>query len=247
MAGSIDDTALGLQAAQWHVHENTDALTAALAAELETACWNAVAEHGRALLALAGGRTPLPLYRQLAGAALPWERIVLVPTDERCVPHEHPACNLREIAAAFEGADGATLLPLTAKDGDADLSAAVAIQALEPYRTQAFDAVVLGMGNDAHTASLFPHASQLADALAPSGSLDACRLDPMPLPAEAPFPRITLTRARLQRARALHLVITGASKREVLERALASGDPMTHPIAAVLDAPAAQVHLHWSP
>ncbi|CAA9334091.1 MAG: 6-phosphogluconolactonase, eukaryotic type [uncultured Lysobacter sp.] len=247
MAGSTDDTAFGLEAAQWHEYDSVDAMTAALADELARTCERAVAEHGRALLALAGGRTPLPLYRALAAMPLPWSRIVLVPTDDRCVPHEHAACNLSQIAAAFEAADGATMLPLTAKDGDAEVSAAIAIQALEPHRSQAFDAVVLGMGNDAHTASLFPHASQLAQAMKPSNSLDACRLDPIPLPPEAPFPRITLTRARLQRARALHLVISGAEKRDVLERARASDDRMSHPIAAVLDAPAAQVHLHWSP
>ena len=232
---------------QWHEYAGLEALNAALAAALAECIAHAVAARGRAWLALGGGRTPLPLYRRLAGLALPWGAVTLVPTDERCVAHDHPASNLAQIAAAFEAAAGVTLVPLTAQDGDPELSAAVAIHALEPFRSQAFDAVVLGMGADAHTASLFPGAPQLAAALDPGDRLDACRIDPHPLPAEAPFPRITLTGARLKRARVLHLVITGAEKRDVLERALASSDRMSHPIAAVLDAPAAQVQLHWSP
>ena len=234
-------------APHWHEYDTLDALNGALAATLGDCLAQAVAERGRGWAALGGGRTPLPLYRTLAAMRLPWHAVTLVPTDERCVPHDHPACNHASIAAAFEAAEGATLMPLTSRDGDPELSAALAMQTLEPFHSHAFDAVVLGMGSDAHTASMFPGASQLAAALDPADRLDAIRVDPNPLPAEAPFPRITLTAARLKRSRSLHLVITGAGKRDVLERALASGDPMAHPIAAVLDAPAAQVHLHWSP
>src|SRR5690606_22120292 len=110
---------------------------------------------------------------------------------------------------------------------------------------QAFDAVVLGMGNDGHTASLFPGAVALAAGFDPA--LDACRIDPDPLPPEAPYPRISLTVARLLRARALHLVITGERKRAALEQAIAGNDPWRHPVMAVLAAPGAEVQIHWSP
>ena len=231
---------------QWHEHADADALAADLAQRLRLACVDALATRGTALFALAGGRTPLPLYRRWAACALPWPQVTLLPTDERCVAHDHGACNLRELAAAFAQADGVRLEPLTASDGDPLRSEAVARDALARHRAP-FDAVVLGMGADAHTASLFPGAPQLGVALDPASALDACRVDPRPLPPDAPFPRITLTVARLLRARALHLVVTGEQKREVLHQALASADPHRHPVAAILHAPVARVHLHWSP
>lgn len=228
-----------------HRYADADALAAALAARLESSVRDAIAERGQAVLALAGGRTPLPAYRALATRDPDWSRVVVIPTDERCVPHGHPACNLRDMRKAFAGAMGARFIPLTVEDGDPGQSEAHARAMLMQYAAD-FDAVVLGMGNDAHTASLFPGAANLAAALDPNGIDDACRIDPVPLPPEAPFPRITLTAARLLRARSLHLALTGEGKHAVLREAQASRDVSRHPIAAILHAPGADVHIHWS-
>lgn len=103
------------------------------------------------------------------------------------------------------------------------------------------------MGEDAHTASLFPGVAALPAALAADAAEDAFAIVPDPLPPEAPFPRITLGLARLLRARSLHLLVTGARKREVLRAAQAAHDPLRMPIAAVLHAPDTTVHIHWSP
>lgn len=227
-----------------HLYVDADALAAALATRLEAVVRQAIAERGRAVLALAGGRTPFPAYRALASRDLDWSRVVLMPTDERCVPHDHPACNLREMRNAFADAVGVRFVPLSVEDGSPAHSEAHARAMLLPYRHD-FDAVVLGMGSDAHTASLFPGAANLAPALDLSGSDDACRIDPVPLPPEAPFPRITLTAARLLRARSLHLAITGEGKHTVLREAQASQDVLRHPIAAILHADA-MLHIHWS-
>lgn len=228
-----------------HLYVDADALAAALAARLETIVRDAIAERGQAVLALAGGRTPLPAYRALASRDLDWGRVVVIPTDERCVPHEHPACNLREMRHAFAEAKGARFIPLTVEDGDPGQSEAHARAMLLQYAGN-FDAVVLGMGNDAHTASLFPGAANLTAALDLSNSDDACRIEPVPLPPEAPFPRITLTAARLLRTRSLHLALTGEGKHAVLREAQSSQDVSRHPIAAILHATGAVVHIHWS-
>ena len=229
-----------------HEYKDADTLAASFAEQLRATCVDAVATRGRAWLALGGGGTPLPLYRRLAASELPWSQVTLVPTDERCVPHDHPACNLAAIGNAFAKAEGVQPLALTTADGDPDRSV-TQVRATLARHPAPFDAVVLGMGADAHTASLFPGVPGLAEALDPESTVEACRIDPQPLPPEAPYPRITLTANRLMRTRALHLVIVGEGKRAVLRRAAASHDPLQHPIAAFLHAATAQLHVHWSP
>ncbi|MCR6496580.1 6-phosphogluconolactonase [Thermomonas sp. S9] len=221
-----------------HLYPDTPALVAGVAAAFTQACRDAIARRGHAWLALAGGRTPLPVYAQLA-QALRGARIDAVPTDERCVPHDHPACNLRQLRVAFPAA-----LPLTAADGaiDASLAQARALLAAHPAP---FDAVLLGMGADGHIASLFPGAANLADGLALDSGVDAIATLPDPLPPEAPFARISLTLPRLLRADGVHLVVTGHDKRAVLDQA--RRDPHApFPVAALLHA-GAPIHLHWSP
>ena len=227
-------------------YADAEARDAGLVEQLRATCADATATRGCAWLALGGGGTPLPLYRRLSTCDLHWPQVTLVPTDERCVPHDHPACNLAAIATAFAAAGGIQLLSLTRADGDPQPSEAHA-RALLGRHPAPFDAVVLGMGADAHTASLFPGADGLAAAMDPASPLDACRIDPRPLPPEAPFPRITLTAARLLRTRSLHLVINGDAKRAVLRQAADAHDPLRHPIAAFLHAADACVQVHWSP
>lgn len=229
-----------------HCYADAGALSTALSEHLYAAAARAIKARGGATLVLAGGSTPLPAYRALAELPLDWSRVVALPGDERCVPHTHLACNLRQIASAFAAAPALRLAELTPSDGNPDVSAAHANAVLSGYPA-AFDALVLGMGRDAHTASLFPGAAGLTAALDPLLRVDACRIDPQPLPPEAPFPRVTMTLSRLVRTRELHLVITGADKREVLRRACAGDDRLGHPVAAVLHAASSPIHLHWSP
>ena len=219
-----------------HRHADAAALADALAATLHRQCERALAERGSALLALAGGRTPFPAYRALAASDLDWSRVTAMPTDERCVPHDHAACNLRGLRG----------IRVAIARGQR-LECQAAARAMLAQHPNAFDVVVLGMGEDGHTASLFPGAPQLDAALDPARADGAARVDPDPLPPEAPFARITLTASRLLHARCIILAITGHAKRAVLDRALVDADPRRHPVAAILHAPGATVHVHWSP
>ena len=229
----------------WTEHDHPDAavLAAYVAALLADACGDAIRARGAAWLALAGGSTPLPAYAALAATRFDGP-VIAVPTDERCVPHAHPACNLRALRHAFAPNAQFVANPLTDPAGDeaASLRDARALLALNP---QPFDLVVLGMGSDGHIASLFPGAANLGDGLALGSGVDAIATLPAPLPPEAPYPRISLTLPRLLRARAVHLVATGEDKRRVLRGAQHDGAGL--PVAALLHARDHHVHVHWSP
>jgi len=227
-------------------YESGEALADALAGALFAATRAAIATQGHAWLALAGGRTPWPAYRRFVAMPLEWSKVSLVPTDERCVPHDHAACNVRELRDVFAPAKGVRVESLTTSDGDPVRSETHA-RALLARRSDPFDTVVLGMGQDAHTASLFPGAAQLAAALDPADKQGAHRIDPDPLPPEAPFPRITLSLPRLLQARSLHLALSGEPKRAILRRAQAGGRDVRLPISEVLHAPGMTVDVHWSP
>jgi 6-phosphogluconolactonase len=221
-----------------HDYPNAAALIAQVADTFDALCADAVRERGRAWLALAGGRTPLPVYARLAASAHA-RSIVAIPTDERCVAHDHPACNLRALRAAF-GGSGVDTLPLTSPDGAPDATPLAA-------HAQPFDAVLLGMGADGHFASLFPGAANLADGLALDSGHDAIATLPDPLPPEAPFARVSLTLPRLLRAREIHLVVTGDDKRRVLRQAQQQDAGDGYPVAALLHARDHHVRIHWSP
>jgi 6-phosphogluconolactonase len=228
-----------------HDHADVAALTARVALELEHACREAIGARGAAWLALAGGRTPLPVYAALAAHDFNGT-ISAIPTDERCVPHAHPACNVRALRDALAANPAIVANGLTVEDGDEAASLRQA-RTLLALNAQPFDAVLLGMGADGHFASLFPGAANLAEGLAMEGDTAAIATLPDPLPPEAPFARISLTLPRLLHARTILLVVTGEDKRRVLRQAQQQDDGTGAPVAALLHARDHRVQIHWSP
>lgn len=193
-------------------------------------------QHPSALLAVPGGSTPGPVFDVLSAIDLEWDRVRIVLTDERWVPEDDPRSNTRLVRERLlvGHAAGARLLPLYApapqpEDRIDDLCAAL-IPELP------ISVLLLGMGNDLHTASLFPGADNLARALEP----DAPVLMAMRAPG-APEPRVTLTAPVLDAAFAKHIVITGAEKRAAVERA-AGLDPTEAPITKVWNG----ATVHWA-
>lgn len=229
-----------------HLHEHADGLARAVAWRLAELADAGVRARGQATLALAGGGTPLPAYRRWSRDGRPDARVQLLPTDERWVPATHPANNLAALRACFEGPSGPAFLPLAPERAEGEPATDVARASLAQVRGD-FDGVLLGMGDDGHFASLFPGDPALAPALDPFGRADVVVGQPRPLPANAPFPRISLTLGRLLRARAVLLVATGPAKRDLLARARATPDPARWPVSALLAAAGDHLEVHWSP
>lgn len=192
--------------------------------------------NDRASLCLSGGTSPIQIYETLSGADLDWDRVTVFLNDERWVDGDHMRSNSRLLRRHLlkDKAASVDYIDLFTGDDTPDLAAPALAERLVPYLP--ITVLLLGMGNDMHTASLFPGGDSLAAALAP----DAPAV--MAMRAEgAGEPRITLTRPALAGAINIHILITGPEKREALERAQKL-DPVEAPVRAFLDL----ATVHWA-
>jgi 6-phosphogluconolactonase len=207
-----------------------------------------------ALLLLSGGATPVPVYRALAAAlgCLPTDnaRLTISLVDERWVAPGDAGSNerlLREslLGAGREAVHGIGFWPLA--DWDQGLAASVAgANARLQGTAGAISLVLFGMGDDGHTASLFPGSADLLPALGASTPYVA--LDATGCPGAGTWPqRITLTPIGWKSARRRLLLIRGAHKRQLLERAMRERDIETLPICAALALGDAPLEVHWAP
>lgn len=215
--------------------EHTHATPAAIAAHIADALRTAIATRGQASLAVSGGKSPVPMFEALRELDLDWSRVTIVLVDERVVPRDHEASNTALVARhLLQGkAADARFLPFfrelapqfNAAVLDALVQDATARTAPLPWP---LDVAVLGMGEDAHTASLFPGAPGYARAIATDDRLAWV------VPDTAPHARLTFTLHALLAARELLLSISGESKLAVYRRAAAAADPAL-PISLVLN------------
>ncbi|MGJ3245465.1 MAG: 6-phosphogluconolactonase [Elainellaceae cyanobacterium] len=188
----------------------------------------AIAKRGRCTIALAGGSTPKPLYESLATQSLPWDALHIFWGDERYVPSDHPDSNERMARMAW--LDRVPIPPENIHPVPTD--APEPSQAADQYEAEiqdvfktqpgdypALDIVLLGMGDDGHTASLFPHTAALdvSDRLITVGNKDG-------------QPRITATTSLINHARCVMFLVAGASKRPALAQVFApEGDATAYP------------------
>jgi 6-phosphogluconolactonase len=210
---------------------NGAALASAFAQWTADLLQKSVDQRGEAVLIVSGGTTPRHFFAALALRPIDWARVTITLADERCVAEDNPRSNAKMVRETLlrDHAAAARFAPLADSrlSPDQELAAANARIADLPLPA---DLVVLGMGDDGHTASWFPGADNLAEALDPG---KRALVLPMRAPG-APEPRLTLTARVILRARALALHIEGADKRKTLERALGPGPVEDMPIRATL-------------
>ncbi|UWR97601.1 6-phosphogluconolactonase [Phaeobacter inhibens] len=193
--------------------------------------------HDSASFAVAGGTTPAPIFDDLCAADIDWTRVRLMATDERWVPVESDRSNARMIRERLlvNRAASATFVPFHVPARAPEDVLAEVESLIEPDLP--LSVVLLGMGEDMHTASLFPGVRGLSEALAADAPVLAVMR-----PDSQPEPRVSLSARVLDAAIAKHLVIYGEAKREALETAK-SLPPEEAPIQAVLS----EMTVHWAP
>lgn len=197
------------QRRRWHHHSDPVALRTALRRGIERAARESIRQRGGFHIVLAGGQTPAALYRELPSLNTDWRRWHIYFSDERCLPVEHPERNdvmARDCWLGQVPIPRHQVATIPAQHGPA-LGAMHAHRALT--RSPAFDLVLLGLGDDGHTASLFaglPGAYSRASAI------------PVRAAPKAPAHRVSLSAVRLSSARAVWFLAIGTEKASILRR-----------------------------
>ncbi len=212
----------------WHAFADRETLDQVLAANVSARLQKGIAARGAAHLVVSGGSTPIKLFSMLADADIEWGRVVVLLADERWVPVDHEDSNERLVRETLltGKAKSAKFLSLLPTPNDeitniADLSTLLG-------SLPSFDVVILGMGEDAHTASLFPCATALREGLTTEQGALITR------PHNAPHQRVSMSKHRLQATEHGVIHVVGDHKKAVLELAKKSKDEMRYPISAFL-------------
>ena len=222
----------------WHDHPDKQACIDALADDIAARLRARLADQGACTLAVSGGRSPIPLFQRLAGTDLEWARVRLRLVDERYVPPTHDDSNERLVREHLLAGKAAAASFLGLYRPGASITQAVTTANAD---AQPVGLALLGMGDDGHTASLFPEAPQLAAALAP-GAAHYLHVTP----PSAPHERITMSLAALRACDHLILYISGQHKRQVLleaQKEISQHLPISHLAAE----PGVPFDVHWHP
>ena len=217
-------------------YPDRDMMMIALANRIAGELGEVIRSAGTASLCVPGGSTPGPVFDMLCAVDLDWSSVFVFLNDERWVGEDDDRSNTRLIRARLfqNRASAANLVPLHADTPTPEEAIAALTEGIAPHLP--ISVLLLGMGDDMHTASLFPGADRLEEALADSAPV----LMPMRAAAAAE-PRITLTLPVLRGALRTHLLITGPEKRAALEKAQAS-DLRDAPVRGILG----EATVHWA-
>lgn len=233
----------GVQAPEWIIHPDPSQWVSAIANATAGALRSDLAVGEGARLLVSGGTTPAPVYRALTLHGLDWSRVRVALVDERWLPPGDADSNAVLVGETLlDGpAAAARFEPLLMPDRDLDETVRAANRMARPASV-----ALLGMGPDGHTASLFPHAPSLAQAL--GASEDYISFDAAGCAGAGAWPlRISITPAGLARARHRLLLVRGEPKRRLLERAIAGSDVLELPVRALFALPGRPLQIHWCP
>jgi len=221
-----------------HEYPDEELMMFRLASKLAGQLENVLFHEDRASFVVPGGNTPGPIFDALCAARIEWDRVDVMLSDERWLPEAHVRSNARLIRERLLQGRAAEAVFHPYYTGSATPNETLAEVESTIAPCLPISVLLLGMGKDMHTASLFPKARGLAEALSPQ-----TRTILQTIEAEGqPETRVSMTAHVLNGALNKHLVITGAEKRKALERA-ATLSPERAPVNAVLE----EMEVHWAP
>lgn len=221
-------------------------LFAQLSAVIGARLSSAVADGGEATFVASGGETPGGLYDLLAKADLPWARVTVVPSDERWVPQGGEGSNEKLLNDRLlqDKAAAARRISLRTTD-DAPVQAVPETSGRIAALPRPFEVTLLGMGSDSHTASLYPHAPGLTEALDTSRPELTAAVSPTD--AAGSNLRLSLSLRALLDSRLIVILIRGEAKLAVYRQALAGQDVTAAPVRAILHQATTPVEVWWAP
>jgi 6-phosphogluconolactonase len=219
-------------------YKTSETLMQSLASTVEVELNNAIKNRGLATFVIPGGTTPKPFFNIIRDSDIEWEKITIFPTDERWVSMENSRSNARLIQRELltGRASKANFVTLYRKNKTLDQGASSLAENISNYLP--IDVLVLGMGVDMHTASLFPGSPGLALAQ----SMNAAEVVPVTPLDNSLEPRVTLSARALEKAVNTHVLIIGLEKKNAVKEA-ENREPASAPISQFL--PNATVH--WCP
>lgn len=227
--------------------DSREAMIDAVYDEVSGALQSALEARNEAAFLVSGGSSPAPIYRRLSEAELDWSHVAVALVDERWVDADHDKSNERFIIDTLLQGNAGKARLLGMKN-DAVTARAGRDECEQHYRQlpSPFDVTVLGMGPDGHTASLFPHAEGLEDALSTDALVSAVEAQRSEVTGDC-TERMTLSLAGILNSRHLLLLISGEEKLATYRQALAGDDVAAMPVRAVLQQKDVNVTVYWAP
>lgn len=232
------------EAINLHTFPDRESLITELTDQIAEILRSGVDCNGRASLAVSGGRTPVLLFTALSHVDIPWQNIDITLVDERWVEPTEDDSNeklVRSYLLQNRGAEAkfTGMKNSAATAGEGEKECELRMQSI----SRPFDVLVLGMGNDGHTASLFPGAEKLAQATDMNSGKSCIAISPL----TAPHERMTLTLPEILGSKNIFLHITGQDKKDVLDKALGRGVAEEMPIRFILQQKQRPpVNIYWA-
>ncbi|MCU4677364.1 6-phosphogluconolactonase [Catenovulum sp. 2E275] len=222
-------------------YKNTTELNEQFAQRVASLLAAAIAKKGKASLVVSGGRTPLPFFQQLSQADIEWNKVAITLADERWVEQSSDASNTALVLNNLiqNKASEATFVELKTSETSA-FGAEPSVSANLEKLSFPIDVLILGMGEDGHTASLFPCSEQIEQGLTSDAVCLAVQ------PTTAPHERMSLTLKALLNSEQIFVHLVGESKKVVLDKALAGNDVKEMPIRAILKQDSTPVDVIWA-
>jgi 6-phosphogluconolactonase len=227
---------------QLYSFSDAQLLNCDLADQIKNILCEAIALRGQAYLVVSGGKTPVELFKLLAQSDLPWDKVIITLADERCVAVNNADSNERLVKDFLLQyyAKRATFISLY--DDHAESPEHLSTIESKIASLPTFDVVLLGMGEDGHTASLFPCSEELM-----SGLDDEAKSLLFVHPKTAPHQRVSLSKKRLLNSRIIFLHLVGQNKRSVFSQAMAQQDPRIMPVSAFLNNKNVNLQVMYAP